>query len=193
MAEVSRRAGVTRALLYRHFSGRDDLIVGVAGQVMDRYVAEVVARFTPTDDVGHLITESLVFVSTVVARDPLLKVLASPHHDGVARLLTDSPALRSRLSDLYGHVLVVYGESLRPGLIPADVGQYILSVALALLIGAVSGSGEADVVRRYVQTFVLPAILAVPPRPRQVFGAVPRGQATQRANLSPPSAPSAED
>jgi len=188
MAEVSRQAGVTRAVLYRHFSGREDLIVGVAGQVMDRYVAEVVTRFTPTDDIGHLITESLVFVSTVVAQDPLLNVLASPYEDGVASLLTNSPALQSRLADLYSQVFVAYGEAIRPRLIPADVGQFVLSVALALLIGAVPGSDQPDVVRRYVHTFVLPAILARPPQPEPVFDAVQRGRAEQPADLSDPSA-----
>ncbi|MCX2930963.1 TetR/AcrR family transcriptional regulator [Mycobacterium sp. CVI_P3] len=169
VAEVARRAGVTRAVLYRHFGGRDELLVAVAAQVMDRYVAQVIEDLMPTDDVSGLITESLVFVATVVSRDPLLTILASGVEHGLASLIANSPVLSAKVSGLYEQVFVLFQGDLRPGLRPGDVGRYILSVALALLMDVIPGSDDAATVRRYVRTFVLPAIVLVPPEATPVF------------------------
>ncbi len=169
MAELARRAGVTRAVLYRHFGGRDELVEAVAAQVMDRYVAQLVEDLMPTDDVSGLITESLVFVTTVVNRDPLLTLLASGAEHGLASLLANSVVLGAKVSGLYEQLFALFPERLRAGLEPSDTGRYVFSVALALLMHVIPGSDDEDAVRRYVRTFVLPAIVAVPPEPTRVF------------------------
>ncbi|WP_231608754.1 TetR/AcrR family transcriptional regulator [Mycobacterium shottsii] len=169
MAEVAKRAGVSRAVLYRHFGGRDELVVAVAVQVMDRYVARVVDDLMPTDDVAALITESLVFVTTVVSRDPLLELLSMGAEHGVASLLANSPVLCGKVAGLYEQVFVLFRDRLRVGLEPGDVGRYILGVALSLLMNVIPGSDDPATVRRYVRTFVLPAIVASPPDAVSVF------------------------
>lgn len=169
MAEFAERAGVTRAVLYRHFRGRDELVEAVAVAVMDRCVAQLVERLMPTDDVSALITESLVFVTVEVVRDPVLTVLASGTEHGVAGLLANSDLLGARVSGLYEQLFGVFSARLRPGLAPGDAGRYVLSVALALLMNAIPGTGDPETVRRYVQTFVLPSIVIDPPAPAPVF------------------------
>lgn len=169
MAEFAERAGVTRAVLYRHFGGRDELVEAVAATVMDRYVAHLVERLMPADDVSELITESLVFVTTEVAHDPVLSVLASGTEHGVASLLANSDVLGAKVSGLYEQLFALFSARLRPGLHPGDAGRYVLSVALALLMRAIPGSDDAQTVRRYVQTFVLPAVVIDPPGPAAVF------------------------
>ncbi|MGK2320146.1 TetR/AcrR family transcriptional regulator [Gordonia rhizosphera] len=170
MADVARRAGVTRAVLYRHFDGRDDLVIGVAAQVMDRHVAQVISDITPTDDVADLISGSLVYVATVVRRDPILVLLSSGSEHGVASLLANSPLLSDMVTGLYEQVFALFSDRLRGGLVPGDVGRFILGVALALLLDVIPGADDPDTVRRYVATFVLPAIVASPPAVGPVFG-----------------------
>lgn len=169
MAELAARAGVTRAVLYRHFNGRDELVEAVAAAVMDRYVAHLVERLMPTDDVSELITESLVFVTSEVAEDPVLTVLASGTEHGVASLLANSDVLGAKVIRLYEQLFAVFTTSLRPGLQPGDAGRHVLSVALALLMRAVPESGDAQTIRRYVRTFVLPSLVTDPPAPERVF------------------------
>lgn len=66
--------------------------------------------------------------------------------------------------------LSVYGtDRLRPGLAIPDAARYVLSIALALLMGAVPGTEDPDQIRRYITTFVLPALLTDPPPPTSVF------------------------
>ncbi|MFI1918140.1 TetR/AcrR family transcriptional regulator [Nocardia sp. NPDC020380] len=181
MDQVAREAGVSRPLLYRHFSGRDELIVGVAGEVMDRYVSTLVGELAPVSDVGELITESLVFVSTVVGKDPVLNLLGESAESGigVAGLLSNSPELLGRITAMYETVFHLLGEHMRPGLEPGDVARYVLSMALALLMKAVPQADDPDAVRRYVRVFVLPAILASPPPAGPVFTPV-RDEITYR-------------
>jgi len=169
ISQIADRAGVSRAVMYRHFSGRDELVEAVAAAVMDRSVAHLVERLTPMDDVAELIAESLVFVATEVAKDPVLEVLASGTEYGVASLLANSDALGAKVSGLYEQLFALFSAQLRPGLQPGDAGRYVLSVALALLMRAIPGSDDMHTVRRYVQTFVLPAIVTDPPDPSGVF------------------------
>lgn len=169
MAQVASQAGVTRAVLYRHFNGRDGLLIALAVKVMDRYVAQATKELMPTDDVENLLVESLVFVTTVVSRDPLLVLLASGGEHGFASLLTNSPVLSAKVAGLYEQLFVLFRDRLRAGLDPGDVGRYLLGVALALLMDVIPGSDDPETVRRYARTFVLPAIMDRPPGAEPVF------------------------
>lgn len=60
----------------------------------------------------------------------------------------------------------------RPGLQPYDVAQFIIATALGLLLQTVPGTGDPDVARRYLETFILPAIVADPPRQPGCFPGV---------------------
>jgi hypothetical protein len=61
------------------------------------------------------------------------------------------------------------GGQLRSGVQPGDVGQFIVSTAVALLLGVVPGTADPDTARRYIETFILPAIFAQSPPPCAVF------------------------
>jgi hypothetical protein len=47
--------------------------------------------------------------------------------------------------------------------------QYLIATALSLLLGINPGTEDVDVARRYIDVFVLPAIVSNPPQPRAVF------------------------
>ena len=50
-----------------------------------------------------------------------------------------------------------------------DLAQFFISTSISMLLGVIPGSDDPDVVRRYFDVFVLPAVLAHPPKPRAVF------------------------
>jgi AcrR family transcriptional regulator len=41
MEQIAAACGVTKPIIYRHFDGRDDLILGMAGRFLDEFIAEV--------------------------------------------------------------------------------------------------------------------------------------------------------
>lgn len=178
MQVIAREAGYTRAVIYRHFATRDELLDALVVRVAGRNIAEITARLQaatePQDlnDPGALVTESLVIVATEVSQDPLLRVISEHTDEGnVAALIARSETLSELLAGMYEAGFRQAGAQLRPGLHSADAARFVLSAALGLLLGLIPGVQDAEQVRRYVRVFVLPALLADPPPAGPVFTA----------------------
>ncbi|OBI05213.1 TetR family transcriptional regulator [Mycolicibacter heraklionensis] len=195
MQVIAHEAGYTRAVIYRHFATRDELLDALVVRVAGRNITEITARLQakvgppndpggsarldvgeetlgPPNDPGTLVTESLVIVATEVSQDPLLRVISEHTDEGnVAALIARSATLRELLAGLYEAGFRQFGVQLRPGLHSADAARFVLSAALGLLLGLIPGVQDAEQVRRYVRVFVLPALLADPPPAERVFTA----------------------
>lgn len=173
MQVIAREAGYTRAVIYRHFATRDELLEALVVRVAGRKIAEITAQLhtaTDPDDPGTLVTESLVIVAIEVAQDPLLRVISEHTDEGnVAALIARSGTLGELLAGLYELGFRQAAPQLRPGLHSRDAARFVLSTALGLLLGLIPGVQDADQVRRYVRVFVLPALLADPPPAGPVF------------------------
>jgi hypothetical protein len=61
------------------------------------------------------------------------------------------------------------GKHFRRDIRAHDLTQYLIATALSLLLGINPGTEDVDVARRYIDVFVLPAIVSNPPQPRAVF------------------------
>lgn len=175
MQVIAREAGYTRAVIYRHFATRDELLDALVVRVAGRKIAEISSRLEPPHDPGTLVTESLVIVATEVGHDPLLRVISEHTDEGnVAALIARSATLGELLAGLYEMGFRQAGPQLRAGLHSGDAARFVLSTALGLLLGLIPGVipvPDADQVRRYVRVFVLPALLADPPPAGPVFTA----------------------
>jgi hypothetical protein len=58
----------------------------------------------------------------------------------------------------------------RRDLRPKDFAQFLISTNITMLLGVIPGIENPETARRYIDTFVLPALVAHPPKPRAVFG-----------------------
>ncbi|WP_018653331.1 TetR/AcrR family transcriptional regulator [Actinomadura flavalba] len=165
MTGIARRAGFTRAVIYRHFSGRDDVVDALTRRTLDRHLATIAVRFAELDDPAEIIVGSLVFIATEVGTDPLLALLSE--HRGrhtVVHLIESSPEIGELVLSMYAAGLKRFGRrGLRPGLDAHDGARFIVSTALAFLLDAVPGVRGPEQVRRYVVSFVLPGLMADPP------------------------------
>ncbi|MEZ0366200.1 TetR/AcrR family transcriptional regulator [Mycobacterium sp. pUA109] len=170
MQVIAREAGYTRAVIYRHFATRNELLDALVVRVARRKMADIATRMPPAADPGELVTESLVIVATEVGHDPLLRVISEHTDEGnVAALIARSATLSQVLAGQFEIGFHQAGDYLRAGLRPADAARFVLSVALGLLLGLIPGVDDADQVRRYVRVFVLPALVADPPPATPVF------------------------
>jgi hypothetical protein len=61
------------------------------------------------------------------------------------------------------------GERFRRGIRPKDLAQFFISTSISMLLGVIPGTDNPDVARRYIDVFMLPALVADPPPPRTVF------------------------
>ena len=107
-----------------------------------------------------------VIVATELIHDPLLKTISQQTDDGtVAHLIAADP----QLPVLVETMIEGYGGLVRPGLTSSDVAKFVVSTALSMLLGVIPGTDSPDTARRYLRTFVLPAILVDPPAAEPVF------------------------
>lgn len=171
MESIAARAGYSRAAMYQHFPNRQKLLEALVRRKTGVHQAQIVTRLPETSDLATLLVESLVIVSTELIHDPLLMTLSEQTEDGtMAHLIANVSGLPEQIEQLVGALAEHAGSVLRPGLAPGDIATYLLTTALGLLLGIVPGSDDPDTARRYLQTFVMPAILADPPPPGPVFG-----------------------
>ena len=61
------------------------------------------------------------------------------------------------------------GKHFRRHINAHDLTQYLIATALSLLLGIIPGTNDTDVARRYIDAFILPAIVTDPPQPGAVF------------------------
>ncbi|WP_319458114.1 MULTISPECIES: hypothetical protein [unclassified Mycobacterium] len=47
--------------------------------------------------------------------------------------------------------------------------QFLIGTSMSMLLGVIPGTEDPEVARRYLEVFVLPALVADPPPPRDVF------------------------
>ncbi|ORA60797.1 helix-turn-helix domain-containing protein [Mycobacteroides franklinii] len=170
MDAIAREAGYSRAVVYRHFRNRDDLMDALVVRATMSEISKMIGRLMALNNLAEIIPESLVIVSVEVGANPLLRVLADrDDHGTVASLIVNAPNLIDLLTAMYAGVFSTRMTEVRQGVRPEDAARYVLSVALSLLLGLIPGTDNPEQVRRYVRVFVLPTLLANPPEPEAVF------------------------
>lgn len=118
MEEVAEEAGVSRALLYRHFPSKQALFTAVYQQAADQLLAET--RFDPTDSLVEQLIQGMdvhldYFVSNrnavlaanrVLAGDPVIQTIMTNELDALrARLLAVLPLADATSHDAVSAVL----------------------------------------------------------------------------------------
>jgi AcrR family transcriptional regulator len=171
MEVIAQEAGYSRAAMYRHFPNRRRLLEALVARKTRRHQVDIVARLPENAGLAEILVESLTIVATELIHDPLLQTLSQQTDDGtVAHLVANDPALPELVENLVEAMRADGGpHQIRPGLRAGDVGQFIITTAISMLLGVIPDTDKPDVARRYVETFVLPAILVHPPRARPVF------------------------
>jgi AcrR family transcriptional regulator len=170
MEVIAKQAGYTRTMLYRHFATRNDLVEALLQRNALRQVSKVVQLHSHSAGLAHLIVEGLVFVATDLVEDPLTAIIVEQaESSGAADLLIYSPGLMDFIGSILEQTLDAAGESFREGVRTIDAANFLAASALSFLLGIVPVTKDPDQIRRYVATFILPAVIAKPPRPRRVF------------------------
>ncbi|TRW77908.1 helix-turn-helix transcriptional regulator [Mycolicibacterium sp. 018/SC-01/001] len=169
MELIAREAGYSRAAMYRHFPNRRRLLEELVARKTQRHQDEILARLPQGASLADMLVESLVIVATELVDDPLLQTLSEQTEDGtIAQLITADRSLTGLIA-LLVESFDPDRDGLRAGLHPADLAQFLVTTAMTLLMGVVPGSTDPHTARRYLRTFMLPALLSDPPRPQRVY------------------------
>jgi AcrR family transcriptional regulator len=171
MEVIAREAGYSRGSIYRHFPTRDRLVEAMIQRITQRRMAGIMERLP--DDAGPLeiLVESMVIVATELIHDPLLRTISDQSEERtVAYMLANNSALVQMVEPIMEEMLASGdGDQFRRDLRPKDLAQFFISTSISMLLGVIPGSEDPEIVRRYIDVFVLPAVVAHPPHPRAVF------------------------
>ena len=170
MEVIAAEAGYTRSVLYHHFATRKHLFEAVLQRSTLRVASKIVEHQAQSATLGHLIAEGFVIVATELPHDPLYTIVAEQTEPGnLAHLVANATDLMEFIESKLDQMLEEETEFLREGVRTIDAAKFLVASALGFQLGLVAGSEDPDQVRRYVTTFILPAIMADPPRPCLVF------------------------
>ena len=171
MELIAKEAGYSRGSIYRQFPTRDSLVEALIQRVTQRHMAGILTRLPEDADPLSILVESMVIVATELIHDPLLKTISEQSEEGtVGHMLANNAALVQMVEPVIAEMLASDdGNQFRRDLRSKDLAQFFISTSISMLLGVIPGTEDPETVRRYIDVFVLPAVVAHPPHPRAVF------------------------
>jgi len=104
--DISRECGVSRATIYRHFSGgREQIVADLVADELDRFLNHLAAAVDGIDDVAPVLTVGLMSARDFVARHELLQRILAIEPEIVLPYLT---VATERLLELIGGFLTPF-------------------------------------------------------------------------------------
>lgn len=172
MEVIAREAGYSRGSIYRQFPTRDSLVDALIQRTTQRHTAGILSRLPADAESLDILIEAMVIVATELIHDPLLKTISDESEEGtIGRMLATNAPLVEMVEPVIAQMLSSDdGNRFRTGLRPNDLAQFFISTSISMLLGVIPGSDDPETARRYIDTFMLPAVVASPPKPRAVFG-----------------------
>jgi AcrR family transcriptional regulator len=159
--DVARLAGTSRASIYRHFpGGRDEIILAALLSSAHDFLPQIPARLRSERSVGDAIVELIVSAVEWVRDEPWrASLLSTP----LSRTLSAADAA-APYAVCAAFIAPYFAAARDAGLVRSQVGlddavEFVVRVIHSLLV--VPGHRDRDDAdtRRYLRTFVLPALL----------------------------------
>lgn len=167
MSDIAEEAELSRSLVYRHFAGRDEMVLASLERAGNRLMSAAANAFEQSETLAELLTNLLVEVVWMARTDPLLNdSFGAKDRPLASSLLAESDVLLGRP----GHFEALLEaqrpgllEQLREGLAFADALEYVRLIGLMLVGAPRRVAGTRAALRRHIETFVLPAVVRDPP------------------------------
>ncbi|MDT4996836.1 MAG: hypothetical protein QOD45_904 [Pseudonocardiales bacterium] len=159
--DVAAIAGSSRATVYRYFpGGRDEIILAALLRSAQEFLPQIPARLRTARSVGDAIVELVVSAVTWVRSEPWREALLSTP---LSRALDSSDAAAPYA--LCAAFIAPYFEQakaaklVRPQVTLADAVEFVVRMIHSLLVVPGHQDRSDAQLRRYVRTFVVPALL----------------------------------
>jgi AcrR family transcriptional regulator len=162
--DVADEAGVSRSMIYRHFGSRDEVLTGVVGRMTDRLIDGLSEGLAGAGTLGEYIEDAMVQVVVLVRSDPsLVAVFSDGGRAAAGRVVGTTDEVKVRARRFARAVLESAGPEraaeLRPGIDPDAAADHLVLVGLALIQGFGPVSDDPALLREYLATFVVPALV----------------------------------
>mgnify|MGYP001614472901 CR=1 FL=1 len=157
--DVAIEARVSRATVYRYFTGREGLILAVLLRESARFQERLRERVGAQLAFADALVEGVLFTVASVQGNPHLALLFTPEVSGLTSSIAGaSEALFSTTAEFLRPLLEGNAE-LRPGVTAEEASEWLLRVILSLLTVPGPTERNQDEQRRYLATFLVPALV----------------------------------
>ena len=159
--DVASAAKVSRATVYRYFSDRDQLILGVLLRQADRFLDRLRVEIQRDPQFDNAIVNGVLFTVKAVRADEHLALLFAPEVAGVTTAVAGASEAMFQLTTEF---LRPFFEAAREtGALRKDVdleeaAEWTLRIVLSLLTVEGPTSRNLEQERRFLATFLVPAL-----------------------------------
>ncbi len=159
--DIAKQASVSRATVYRYFSGRDAVVSGVILRETERHLQRVRPRVESQPDLGSAILEFVEVTLRAAARDETIGMLFTSDDglNSVGIIEGTSVALFELITEFLRPVFAGRSDEHLVGLPIEDASEWILRAILSLLTVRGPKRRSGDGLDTYLRRFLLPAIL----------------------------------
>lgn len=163
--DVANEASVSRATVYRYFSDRDELILGVLMREAGRYFERLADHLETQPGLAEAVVEGVMFTIDSVRADQHLAMLFSPEAVGITSSVAGTSEALFATVTAFLRPLFERGREtgeLRSGIDIDEAAEWVLRMLLSLLTTEGRVVRTPDDQRRVLRNFLLPAILENP-------------------------------
>lgn len=164
--DVANQAKVSRATVYRYFSGRDELVLGVLLMEARRFLTRLQKRIASQSNIADAIVEGVLFTVDAVRADANLSLLFAPETAGhTESIVGASDTLFATTAEFLGPYFqsAQAAGTLRPEIDIDEAAEWIVRSILSLLTVSDPRKRTKAQQRKYLATFLVPAIAASTP------------------------------
>jgi AcrR family transcriptional regulator len=164
MEDVARAAGIARQTIYKHFNGKDDLLIELFVQQMEQKQHPVLRRLDEPLSPEALVTLFMTELSLARSYTLYNEVLDPAHSPRMAELVFGSDKLLACCESFWLPVLAEYEAAgvVRPGLDRRAVVRWLTYQQFWLLTHPTVLCDDDETLVDYVREFVVAALLEAP-------------------------------
>lgn len=160
MEAVAAEASVSRATLYRYYSGREELILDAVLREADRFYAKIRPRIDGAETLEAAILDFTVLMIRAARKDQFLSVLFSvdgAQHAG--RMVSEgSVALFERVALFLQPTFERFSDELRSDLVPDDAAEWILRSVFSFFVVPGPKRRSREALGAYLQEYLIPSL-----------------------------------
>lgn len=159
--DVAKEASVSRATVYRYFSGRDEVVSGVILRATERYLEKIRSRVEAQPDLGAAVLEFIEVTLRAARREPTVGLLFTSDEGLDSGGIIDgaSIALFELVEEFLTPVFEARRQQMAPGLGISDASESILRTILSFLTVRGPKRRSQSALDGYLRVTLLPALL----------------------------------
>ena len=159
--DIAKQAMVSRATVYRYFSGRDAVVSGVILRETERYLDRVRARVESQPDLRSAIVEFVEVTLRAATRDETVALVFTTDDglDSVGIIEGASVALFEMITEFLRPIFAKFSHQHPVDLPVEDAAEWILRTILSLLTVNGPKRRSRDGLNTYLRRFLLPPML----------------------------------